>query len=61
MKKNEAKEIAKKILLESIGIAYYKISDSNDYWPEDSELIIEYINKLGEKMAKSINGKYITY
>ena len=61
MKKTEAKEIAKDTLLEAIGEAYYKISDSNKYSEDEVNLIIEQINKLGERMAKAIKGTYITY
>lgn len=61
MTKTEAKLIAKDLMLEVIGIAYYKIADSNEYSDVESELIIEQINRLGERMAKSINGSYVTY
>lgn len=61
MKKTEAKEIAKDLMLEAIGIAYYKVADSNEYTDEETELIIAEMNKFGERMAKAINGKYITY
>lgn len=61
MTKTEAKEIAKKTLLDAIGCAYYRISDDEDINEEDTELIISYINKYGETMAKSIKEKYITY
>lgn len=61
MKKTEAKEIAKEKMLEAIGIAYYKIADSNEYTQEEADLIIEQMNILGERMAKAIKGRYVTY
>ena len=61
MSKTEAKEIAKETVLEAIGTAYYRICDSNDYSQEETDLIIAQINVLGERMAKAIKGKYITY
>lgn len=61
MKKTEAKEIAKERMLEAIGVAYYKISDSDEYSDEEVEMIIQELNKLGERMAKAIGGRYITY
>lgn len=61
MKKTEAKEIAKEQMLEAIGIAYYKIADSNEYTQEEADLIIEQMNIFGERMAKAIKGKYVTY
>ena len=61
MKKSDAKEIARKTLLQAIGTAYYKIADSNDYNIDESEMIIEEINKLGERMAKAIKSEYIAY
>lgn len=62
MRKTQAKEIAKTILTRSIGVAYYKIADNDDeYTEEEKELIIKYINQLGERACKAINAKYITY
>ena len=61
MKKTEAKEIAKEQMLEAIGIAYYKIADSDEYTQEEADLIIEQMNILGERMAKAIKGRYVTY
>ena len=60
MKKTEAKEKAKKILLDQIGIAYYSL-ENEDISDEDKELIIEYINQLGERACKAIGGKYVSY
>ena len=61
MKKTEAKEIAKETMLEALGVAYYKISDNESYTEEEQDLIIQYMNMFGERMAKAIKGKYITY
>lgn len=61
MKKTEAKEIAKDAMLEAIGCAYYKVADSNEYSDEEKDMIIAYMNKMGERMAKSINGRFVTY
>ena len=61
MNKTEAKNIAKDLMLEAIGIAYYKVSDNSEYTEEEAELIIAEMNKYGERMAKAIKGRYITY
>lgn len=60
MKKSEAKQIAKDTLLSAISVAYYRICDDDDYTEEEQNLIIDYINKYGETMAKSIKEKYFT-
>lgn len=60
MKKSEAKVIAKDTLISAISVAYYRICDDKDYTEEEQDMIIDYINKYGETMAKSINEKYFT-
>lgn len=60
MKKSEAKAIAKDTLISAISVAYYRICDGEDYTEEEQNMIIDYINKYGETMAKSINEKYFT-
>ena len=60
MKKTEAKEIAKDTLMSAISVAYYRICDNNDYTEDEQNLIIDYINKYGETMAKSIKERYFT-
>lgn len=60
MTKTEAKKIAKDTLMSAISVAYYRICDSNDYTEEEEDMIINYINKYGETMAKSIKEKYFT-
>ena len=61
MKVKEAREIAKKTILKSIGIAYYNIADCNDYTDEEKEAIIFYINSYGSKACRSLGADYITY
>ena len=61
MTKTQAKNVAANIVAESIGVAYYKISDDNDYSQKEKELIIEYINQLGKRACKAIGKEYITY
>lgn len=61
MTKTEAKKIATHIMRESIGVAYYRIADSNDYAQEDKEVIIDYVNKLGKRACKAIGIDYVTY
>lgn len=61
MTKTTAKEIAKETLLEALGIAYYKLVDDGEYTEEEVEMICVQMNKLGERMAKSVNGRYVTY
>ena len=60
MTKSEAKAIAKDTLISVIFVAYYRICDDNDYTEEEQNMIIDYINKYGETMAKSIKKKYFT-
>lgn len=61
MTKTELKEIAKKEMLHSIGIAYYRISDGYDYSEEEKEEIIKYTNQFGTRMAKALGAEFITY
>lgn len=61
MTKTQAKNVAADIVAESIGIAYYKIADGNDYSEKEKELIIEYINQLGKRACKAINKEYVSY
>lgn len=61
MTKTEAKAIAKDVLQEAIGCAYYKVSDSGNYSEEDTDLILSYINKYGESACKAFGERYITY
>ena len=60
MTKSKAKEIAKDTLLSSISVSYYRICDDREYTDEEQELIIDYINKYGETMAKAIGKRYFT-
>ena len=60
MKKTELKEIAKNILQESIGVAYYKLENEN-FSADDEKIIIDYINKYGVSACKTFGRDYITY
>ena len=60
MTKTEAKNIAKQTLLDSISVSYYRICDDKEYTEEEQNLIIDYINKYGESMAKAIGKRYFT-
>lgn len=60
MKKSDAKEIARDILQDAIGEAYYKI-DEEKYSEEEQDLISEYLEKEAERLMKLINREYITY
>ena len=60
MTKTQAKEKAKSILQSAIGNAYYKLENEN-LTNEDEALILEYINKLGERACKAINTQYTIY
>lgn len=55
-----AKEIARDILQDAIGEAYYKL-DTDKYSDDDQDLIIEYLEKEAERLMKLINREYITY
>ena len=60
MTKTEAKEKAKDILQEAIGVAYYKLENER-YTPEDKQMIIDYINKYGTAACKAFGKRYMTY
>lgn len=60
MTKSEAKTKAKKIMQSVIGCAYYRL-ENEDLTEEETMLIMEYINKLGERACKSIGCDYVTY
>lgn len=61
MTKTEAKEIAKKTLLDAIAVAYYKICDDDEYSEEDQETIIKYINQYGKSACKAFGKEYFTF
>ena len=60
MTKSEAKTKAKNIMQSVIGCAYYRL-ENEDLTQEETALIMEYINKLGERACKSIGCDYVTY
>jgi hypothetical protein len=60
MKKTDAKEIARDILQEALGVAYYRI-DEEKYSEEEQDLISEALRKEAERMLKLVNREYITY
>ena len=60
MKKTDAKEIARDILQEALGMAYYRI-DEEKYSEEEQDLISEALRKEAERMLKLVNREYITY
>lgn len=60
MKKSEAKEIARDILHDAIGEAYYKL-DTDKYSDDEQDLIIECLEKEAERLVKLIDREYITY
>lgn len=64
MTKTEKKEIAKKILMESLSVAYYRLVDDvytyGKLTDNEIEEICQYINKYGESMAKRIGRNYYT-
>lgn len=61
--KYKAAEIAKEQLIDSLSVAYYKF-ESDDYFQslsdEEQELIMDYMQAFGDKMAKSIGKKFYT-
>ena len=60
MKKSDAKEIARDILQDVIGEAYYRL-DTDKYSDDEQDLISEYLAKEAERLVKLINREYITY
>lgn len=61
MKAKEAREIAKNTLTGIIGVAYYKIADSDEYTEDEQEAIINYINQYGKSACKAIGKIYVAY
>lgn len=61
MTKTQAKEKAKDILQSAIGCAYYKLEDESELSEKDINLIIQYINSLGERACKAIGSEYVAY
>lgn len=61
MKAKEAREIAKETLTDIIGVAYYKIADSDDYTEDEKDAIINYINQYGKSACKAIGKNYVAY
>lgn len=61
MTKTQAKEKARDVLRSAIGCAYYKLENKNDLSQEDTDLIIQYINTLGERACKAIGSEYVAY
>lgn len=61
MTKTELRQIAKNVLTESVGVAYYKIADENAFNEEEKEQIIQYINQYGAAMCKAIKERYVAY
>ena len=61
MTKKEAKQIALETIMESIGCAYYKICDDNSIQQKEQEMIIIEINKLGERIGKTLKREYVSY
>ena len=61
MTKIQAKEKARNILRSAIGCTYYKLENESDLSQEDTDLIIQYINSLGERACKAIGTEYVAY
>lgn len=60
MKRKETKEIARDIIQDAIGTAYYKLEEEN-YNPEEEEMINEYIVKEAERCLKVLHREYVSY
>lgn len=62
MTRTELRKRAKEILLESIAVAYYRLSDGCEDGLSDEEVeqVIELVNQYGKTMAKSIGETYYT-
>lgn len=61
--KYKAAEIAKKRLVNALSVAYYGFEDDDYYQSlseDEQELINQYMNIFGQKMAKSIGKEYFT-
>lgn len=61
--KGKAIDMAKDRLMTNLSIAYYGFENDDEFQAlseEDQELIMNYINEFGEKMAKAIGRNYYT-
>lgn len=61
MNKSEAKEAARDILQDAIGVAYYKLETEKHYSENEKSMIGEYLAKEAVRMLKLIDREYITY
>lgn len=61
MNKLEAKEIARDILQDAIGVAYYQLETEKHYSENEKEMIGEYLAKEAVRMLKLVGREYITY
>lgn len=62
--KTELKAIAKDVLKNAIGCAYYKIADDDEdfgLYAEEKEAVIAYINKYGAAACKAFGEEYVSY
>lgn len=61
MNKSEAKEAARDILQDAIGVAYYQLEAEKHYSENEKEMIGEYLAKEAVRMLKLVGREYITY
>lgn len=65
MTKTDAKNIAKKILQDAIGTAYYRLETSwlyaDSMSDEEEKMVLDYINQYGKSACKAFGRKYVTY
>lgn len=57
----EAKSIALDAMMESVSVAYYKITDNVHYDEEQVEMILKELRRYRERIGKALNTPYITY
>ena len=64
LSRKQANEIAKKVLQNQIGIAYYSLENreyTDDYSEEEINLIKYYLDKQAARACKAVGIDYITY
>ena len=66
MTRTEAKNVAKHMLRDAIGTAYYKLEEpylfvDTPMNEEEEKMVLEYINKYGKAACKAFGVNYTTY
>ncbi len=61
MNKKDAKEIARNMIQDAIGKAYYELYENTNYSDNEKDMINKYLYSESERMLKVIKREYIAY